>query len=119
MGDVFCIIYEFSFVLVEFSGKKKGLTHQKSGQAVGVLGCGVETHASAKAHAKVWPNGRLVKPRVRRGVAELRHSEGLRRSVAVLRRNEAIVHSMENFCVFVLFRFHCSKDSSIGQMRTL
>ena len=64
---------------------KNGPNEQKFGQAVRVLRSGVETHAVAKAHTKAWPNGRLVKPRVRRGVAELCRSEGLHRSVAVLR----------------------------------
>ena len=48
------------FEVFELDLKKKGLNHQKSGQAVGVLRCSVETHIAAKAHAKAWPNGRLV-----------------------------------------------------------
>ena len=31
--------------------EKRGLNHQKSGQAIGVLRCGGETHVAAKAHA--------------------------------------------------------------------
>ena len=50
----------FLLFLVEFL--EKWTNELKSGQAVEVLHCGVETHAAAKAHAKAWPNGRLVKP---------------------------------------------------------
>ena len=58
---------------------------KKSGQAVGILRCGVGTHATVKAHAKAWPNGMLVKPRVH--------------------HDEATVHSMKNdvfwFCFVI------------------
>ena len=49
----------------------------------------------------------------------LRRDKGLRRSVAVLRRSVAIIHSMEIyvFCFVLLFRY--SEDLSIGLMRTL
>ena len=47
-------------------------------------------------HAAVWPSGEFGQPRVRRCVAKLR------RSVAVLPRGLATVHSMENCCVLVL-----------------
>ena len=79
--------------------KKNGLTHQKSGQAVGVLRCGVETHVAAKAHPTTWPRGENGQPQVRRG--------------------EATVHSMKNvvFCFVLLFRY--SKDLSIRLMRIL
>ena len=43
--------------------EKKGLNHQKSGQAVGVLRCGVETHPAGKA-AKAWLKRRPVKLQV-------------------------------------------------------
>ena len=92
--------------------EKKGLNHQKSRQAVRVLCCDVETHAAAKAHAKAWPNVRLVKPRVRRDIAELCRGKELRRSEK-LRLGVATVHSM-----FVSL-FCCSEDLSIGLMRTL
>ena len=63
--------------------------------------------------------GGLKEPRVRRGVANLRQGEGLRRSIVVLHRSVATVHNMEYLCFcFVLF-FHCSEDLSIGLMRTL
>ena len=64
-------------------------------------------------HGAAWPNGRLVKPRVRCGIAELRSS------VAVLYRGEATVHNMKNvvFCFVLLFRYF--KDLSIGLMRIL
>ena len=50
-------------------------------------------------HTAAWPNGRLDKPRVRRG--------------------EDTVHNMKNvvFCSVLLFRY--SKDLSIGLMRIL
>ena len=69
----------------------------------------------------LWKNGQMRKiwarkeawdqPQVRRGVAMLRHSEGLRRV--------ATVHSMEisAFCFDLLL--HCFKDLSIGLMRDL
>ena len=60
--------------------------------------------------------GGLDKPRVHRGVAKLRHGEGLRRNVAVLRRGVALFIDM-CFCHVLLF--HYSKDLSIGLMRTL
>ena len=60
----------------------------------------------------------LDKPRVRRGVAELRRGEGLLCGEG-LRRGVATVHNMEIFVFcFVLF-FRCSEDLSIGLMRTL
>ena len=61
----------------------------------------------------MWPSGGLDQPRVRRGVALLRHGEGLRRNVTMLRRREglrrniATIHSMEIFVfcfVLLLFR---------------
>ena len=53
------------------------------------------------------------KPRVRQGVAKLRHN------VAVLHRGVATVHSMEIFvfCHVLLFRY--SEDLYIGLIRTL
>ena len=60
--------------------------------------------------------GGLDKPRVHRGIAKLRHGEGLCRSVAVLRRGVALFTNM-CFCHVFLFRY--SEDLSIGLMRTL
>ena len=60
--------------------------------------------------------GGLDKPRVHRGVTELRHGEGLRRSVAVLRCGRALFTEM-CFCHVLLFRY--SEDLSIRLMRTL
>ena len=79
--------------------EKNGLTHQKFGQVVGVLHCGVETHAKAKAHTAAWPRGENGQPQVRRG--------------------EATVYSMKNvvFCFVLLFRY--SKDLSIRLMRII
>ena len=48
-------------------------------------------------------DGGLDKLWVRRGVAKLRCGEGLCRSIAVLRRGIATIHSMEIFFVFILF----------------
>ena len=56
----------------------------------------------------------MDKPRVL-----LCRDEGLRRSVAVLRPDVAIVHSMEIFVFFFVLLFRYSEDLSIGLMRTL
>ena len=60
--------------------------------------------------------GGLDKPRVSRGVAKLCCGEGLRRSVAVLRRGITLFTDI-CFCHVLLSRY--SKDLSIGLMRTL
>ena len=60
--------------------------------------------------------GGLDKPRVRQGVAKLRHGEGLCRSIAVLRHGVALFTDM-CFCYVLLFYY--SEDLSIGLMRTL
>ena len=49
--------------------------------------------------------GGLDKLWVRRGVAKLRCGEGLRRSIAVLRRGVATVHNMEIFVFLFFFVF--------------
>ena len=60
--------------------------------------------------------GGLDKPRVSRSVAKLCHSEGLCRSVAMLRRGITLFIDM-CFCHVLLSRY--SEDLSIGLMRTL
>ena len=62
--------------------------------------------------------GGLDKPRVRRGIENLRSRviAKLRRSVAVLRRGVALFIDM-CFCHVFLFRYF--EDLSIGLMRTL
>ena len=60
--------------------------------------------------------GGLDKPWVRRGVAKLHRGEGLRRSVAMLRRGVALFIDI-CFCHVFLFRY--SEDLSTGPMKTL
>ena len=58
--------------------------------------------------------GGLDKPRVRRGVAKLHHSEGLNRNVAVLCRGVATVHSMK---IFVFFFFSVDPWRGMSTLR--
>ena len=58
----------------------------------------------------------MDKPRVRRGIAKLRRGEGLRCSVAVLRRRVAL---FTDTCLCHVLLFCYSKDLSIRLMRTL
>ena len=60
--------------------------------------------------------GGLDKPRVRRGVAKLRHGKGLRCNITVLCRGVVLFTNM-CFCHVLLFRYF--EDLSIGLMRTL
>ena len=108
------------FRVFEFDFWKKGRNKKKSGQAVEVLRCSIETHAMVKAHAMPqhgmpchgvaeWEAGQASgSSRCR---AELRHNEELR-------IGEATVHNTE-ISVFCLFCFRCSEDSSIGLIRIL
>ena len=56
----------------------------------------------------------MDKPLVRQGLVELRRGEGLRHSVAVLRRGLATIHNMEIFVFCFVLLFHYSEDLSIG-----
>ena len=49
--------------------------------------------------------GGLDKPRVSRGVANLRHGEGLHHSIVVLHRSVTTVHNMEIFVFLFFFVF--------------
>ena len=86
--------------------EKNGLNHQKYGQAIEVLRCGIETHAAAKAHAKAWHatpwHGRIGGwPSLGFAVAKL---------LFAVRKNVVFY--------FVLL-FCYSKDLSIGLIRIL
>ena len=79
----------------------------------GVLRRGVGIPRTTLRHGMSTPRrdrgGGLYKAWVRRGIANLHHSEGLRRSIALF--------TDRCFCHDLLFRY--SEDLSIGQMRTL
>ena len=62
---------------------------------------------STQLHSR---EGGLDKPRVCRGVANLRRNEGLCRSVAVLRDDLATVHSMEIFVFCFVFFFSLLRE---------
>ena len=58
----------------------------------------------------------MARPRVRRGIAELRCSERLCHNVAVLRRGVATVHIMEILC-FCLFLLFCYSEYLSNRLR--
>ena len=91
----------------------------KSGQFQGSTPHRRDPRQRRRSTPRRGQEGGLDKPRVCRGIAELRCGEGLHPSVAVLRHGVATVHCMEIFVFCFVLLFCYSEDLSIGLMRTL
>ena len=107
-------VYEFSFDFGWINRKMDEIS--KSGQFRGPTLWRRDPTQQRKSTPRRGSEGRLDKPQVCQGVANLSRGEGLSRSAAVLRRGVALFTDM-CFCHVLLFRY--SEDLSIGLMRTL
>ena len=86
-------------ILRIFGEKSQNRKNWKSGHmgllrcSVGNPRCGVDLRQGMGCLTAARLGCQNGTPRIRRGIATLRHGEGLCRSVAVLRRNVATIHN--------------------------
>ena len=100
LGDFFFFFGEYTSFLLILVGFLEKWTKSTNLGNFEVLRHGVERKSTSRRGRE----GGLDKPRVHRGVAKLRHNEGLRLNVAVLRRGVALFTDM-CFCYVLLFRY--------------